>query len=431
MATLDSIASIINWIIVIAFAVCFSYQAIYFFARFRRKRAAEIMTLQHRYAVLIAARNEESVIAALIESIHNQTYKKELVDIYVVADNCTDRTAEIARGCGAVVYERFNKQDIGKGYALRHLLRCMNADHKFNEYDGFFIFDADNILDHRYIEEINKTFSQGYDVVTSLRNSSNLESSWISFGYGLWFLHESRLLNRGRMAFGSNAFVSGTGYLIRKEVLYDEKGWNWFLMTEDIQFTAECILKNRKIGYCDTAVFYDEQPTSLRVSFHQRMRWVKGYYQVFAQYGMQLIKKCIRDKSLAAYDMLMVDLPSFVLMAFAGIAGIALLLIGMIAAADTRFVIYSIVMFFMKTYAGMLILGLYTFFSNRGQIHCTPQKAIIGLLSFPIYMYTYFPIALAAFRREVEWKPIRHGDRQIVTKVGNAQIKPYAGGGQF
>lgn len=109
-----------------------------------------------RYAVLISARNEEAVIGNLIRSIHNQTYPQELIDTWIVADNCTDNTAQLARSLGCHVIERFNQTQVGKGYALQYLLRTMMATGDAKNYDAFFIFDADNLLDKNYIAEMNK-----------------------------------------------------------------------------------------------------------------------------------------------------------------------------------------------------------------------------------------------------------------------------------
>ncbi|MCQ5025106.1 glycosyltransferase, partial [Bifidobacterium adolescentis] len=69
-----------------------------------------------RYAVLISARNEAYVIGNLIDCLHSQTYPSERIDIWLVADNCTDNTAEVARNMGSHVIERFNKEQVGKGY---------------------------------------------------------------------------------------------------------------------------------------------------------------------------------------------------------------------------------------------------------------------------------------------------------------------------
>ena len=101
------------------------------------------------------ARNEANVIGNLIDCLHSQTYPSELIDIWLVADNCTDNTAEVARNMGCHVIERFNKEQVGKGYALTYLLDQMNESGASDLYDAFFVFDADNKLDKHYIEEMN------------------------------------------------------------------------------------------------------------------------------------------------------------------------------------------------------------------------------------------------------------------------------------
>ena len=163
--------SYINYIIAIIFTLCYCYQFFYVIVPwlFAKKKSKAPVT-DHKYAVLIAARNEEVVIGNLIESIKDQKYDSSLVNVFVVADNCTDKTAEIARSLGATVYERFNKERVGKGYAMEYLLDRINADYGWDSFDGYFIFDADNVLDKNYIAEMNKTFSQGYSIVTGYRN---------------------------------------------------------------------------------------------------------------------------------------------------------------------------------------------------------------------------------------------------------------------
>ena len=96
--------SYINFIISVLFMACYAYQAVYLAVSLFRRQKVFAAKKNHRYAVLIAARNEETVIAQLIESVRGQTYPSELVDIFVVADNCTDRTAAVARAAGAVVF---------------------------------------------------------------------------------------------------------------------------------------------------------------------------------------------------------------------------------------------------------------------------------------------------------------------------------------
>lgn len=412
---LITITRVINWSILFAFIACFAYQIVYLIAPYIKKEKPHKPLQLHRYAVLIAARNEENVLGELLDSIHEQNYPSELVDIYVVADNCTDSTAEVAYAHGAYVYERFNRIQVGKGYALKYLLDQISLSNNLEDYDGFFIFDADNILDENYITEMNKTFNDGYDAVTSYRNSKNFGDNWISHGYGLWFLHEAQFLNRGRMRTGNSCMVSGTGYMISRELIEKNDGWKFFLLTEDIEFTADCIANGAKIGYCERAEFYDEQPTKLSVSWHQRMRWVKGYFQVYKKYGRQLLPKVGKKGGFSCFDMLMSNLPAFILTMVATFAGLTLTILALLTAQDFTSALLCVCKFTVNTSAAMLVLGTYTTLTEWKHIHMAWYKKIGYMFTFPIYMLTYIPIAFVAMFKKVEWKPIAHGSK--VTKV--------------
>lgn len=267
-----------------------------------------------RYAVLICARNEERVIGELIASLKAQDYPAELVDLYVLADNCSDGTCQAARAAGATVYERFDTLQVGKGYALNDLLSHIRSRHPFTYYDGYFIFDADNIVDSHFISSMDATFAQGYDVLTSYRNSKNFGSSWVSASYSIWFLREARFLNYARMKLNTNCAVSGTGFLIASSIIEKNGGWPYHLLTEDIQFSAVCAASGWRIGYCDDAIIYDEQPVTFRQSWRQRMRWAKGFYQVNLHCAPSLIRGCFTgSRRFSCYDMLMTVAPCILL----------------------------------------------------------------------------------------------------------------------
>ena len=209
---------IINFAIMCLFFVCYMYQFLYIpISWFAAKKPAPPAGA-HRFAVLIAARNEQEVIGNLIDSIKAQDYPEKLIKIFVVADNCTDATARVARSRGAAVFERRDPERRGKGYALDYLLREMKLLHQ-EYFDGYIVLDADNVLAPDFVARMNETFSAGYDIVTCYRNSKNYGDNWISAGYALWFLRESRYLNAARMALGSSCGVSGTGFLFSAAVL--------------------------------------------------------------------------------------------------------------------------------------------------------------------------------------------------------------------
>jgi cellulose synthase/poly-beta-1,6-N-acetylglucosamine synthase-like glycosyltransferase len=178
-------------------------------------------------------------------------------------------------------------------------------------YDAFFVFDADNLLEKNYITEMNKTYSDGYQIVTSYRNSKNYGDNWISAGYALWFLRESQYLNKARMLLGTSCAVSGTGFMFSREILEKVGGWKFYFLTEDIEFTVHNVVEGVKIGYCKDAVIYDEQPTKFSQSWKQRMRWSRGYLR-FSE-NTETADKGVFKGSFACFDMSMVIMPAIVL----------------------------------------------------------------------------------------------------------------------
>jgi cellulose synthase/poly-beta-1,6-N-acetylglucosamine synthase-like glycosyltransferase len=389
----------------IAILICYAYQVRYFFASHMKMKVKSNKKL-HRFAVLIAARNESAVIEDLIRSVKAQTYPEAFLDVIVVADNCTDNTADLARSAGARVYERFDHNQVGKGYAMGWLFNRLEEEHRI--YDGYFVFDADNILDAHFVEEMNRIYNAGYSLVTGYRNAKNFGDNWISSGYALWFLHESQLLNRGRMHSGTSCMVSGTGYMISRDALKRLGGWHFFLLTEDIELTAACITSGEKIGYAEKAVFYDEQPTRFMDSVHQRMRWIKGYFQVFKIYGKPLTKRLGKPGGFAAFDMLMSYLPAFYVMLAGLMIGIGMMGLNIAMAGNAVEAITSIGLFLFKSTVVLYLLGIYTYIREHRQIYVKPWKALLYCLTFPIFMLTYGPIAIAALFQHVSWAPVPH-----------------------
>ena len=376
--------------------------------------------MDKRYAVLISARNEENVIGNLIDSLHNQTYPSKLIDIWLVADNCTDRTAEVVREMGCHVVERHDTELIGKGYALSYLLSTMIDSGVADDYDAYFVFDADNRLDRHYVEEMNKAFQSGFRILTSYRNSQNFCANWISAGYALWFLRESRFLNRPRTRLGVNCAVSGTGFLISADVLREEGGWNYHLLTEDIEFSIASAVRGRKIGYCGNAIIYDEQPEHFRQSWDQRLRWSKGFYQVDAKYTGALLRGCTRGgkAGMSCYDMLMTVAPC-------NLVTIGSLLLAVLLCvtsfAQPAYITYRVMRMLgrilMLTVRGitfsLFAFGAVTMIAEWKRIAGPAWKKVLYTFTFPFFMLTYVPISIAALVGKVEWKPIQHGIAKV------------------
>lgn len=397
----------LNFIIAAVFFICYAYQFFYIPAVLIKKDKPHAPEKKHRFAVLICARNEENVIAGLISSIHQQTYDRNLVRIFVMADNCTDRTANVARNAGAVVYKRTNSQLVGKGYALEALLENIGRDYPRNYFDGFFVFDADNILDRNYISEMNKTFSDGNDIITSYRNSKNYGGNWISAGYALWFLRESRYLNHARMLLGTSCAVSGTGFFFSRRILEKNGGWKFHLLTEDIEFTVHNIVNGEKVAFCPDAVLYDEQPTSFRQSWRQRMRWAKGYIQVYRRYGKDLAKGAVKG-NFSCFDMAMAIMPAAVLTAVSLVINSAMAAATLMNGGSVAPIFISLGQSALNIYLTLLFVGSITTATEWKAIHTSTAKKILYVFTFPLFMFTYIPISFSAIFAKVEWKPIAH-----------------------
>ncbi len=410
-----SFVDVFNFSVFLVFTICYTYQLFYIFEVLTHRPKKITAKKNHRYAVVIAARNEREVIGNLIHSINVQNYPQELIDVFVVADNCTDDTADVAREAGATVFKRFNDKEVGKGYALDYAFQIIRAQYADRKYEAYFVFDADNVLDVNYFREMNKTFDNGAKASTSYRNSKNYDSNWISAGYATWFLREAKFLNQARLDLNTSCAISGTGFFIAADIIEKAGGWHWHLLTEDIEFSASSILDGVRIAYCPTAVLYDEQPTTFRDSWNQRERWAKGFYQVFWNYGARLVKGMVTNPKgyrFACYDMLMTIAPGMLLTIVSVIFNAIIVFLGLTGAMSAGTMVASSVssiVFCLANYMlFMFVVGVLTTFVEWDSIHSTMGRKIRYMFTFPLFMLTYVPIALVALFHKTQWKPIRH-----------------------
>lgn len=401
--------SVINFVVAALFVTCCCYQAVYCFVRLMGRRKTGEARKMCRYGVLICARNESAVIGQLLDSVMAQTYPRERMEVFVVADNCTDNTAQTAREHGATVYERQNKLQVGKGYALRFLLGRINEERGLDSFDGFFVFDADNLLDPHYVEEMNRVFSAGAKAVTGYRNTKNFGDNWITAGYGLWFLRESEYMNRPRDMLGVSCAVSGTGFLFDPKLLDGDGGWEYFLLTEDLEFTADLIARGEKIHYCGTAILYDEQPRSFRQSIIQRSRWVKGYLQVVAKHGGGLLRTLVSTGSFACYDTLMTTIPACVLTICSFAVNTGMFVLGMLGARDEMGLFFqSVCSALVNSYLLMFVMGLLPLITEWEKIYCSSAKKIRYAFTYPFFVFSFGLAMILAVFGNIEWKPIKH-----------------------
>ena len=412
----------INFIIMCLFFACYVYQFVYIPIAWLPRKKETLHAPMHRFAVLIAARNEEAVIGKLIDSIKAQSYPGRLVKIFVAADNCTDATAEAARSHGAEVYERYDMTRRGKGYALDFLLREIKL-RGHGRFDGYIVLDADNVLDRDFILHMNETFSAGHDIVTCYRSSKNYGDNWISAGYALWFLRESRYLNSARARLGSSCGVSGTGFLFSQAVLDAQGGgWPFHLLTEDIEFTIDNVTRGMKVGYCPDAIAYDEQPISFRQSWAQRLRWSRGYLQVFKKYGRALISG-IFSGSFSCYDMAMSIMPAAVLTGLSIVVNLGAALVNVLYYHEWGVLGVSALQTLVNLYLTLFIIGAITTATEWKSIHCEPAKKIFYVFTFPLFMLSYVPIVINSLFVTPEWTHIDHTRTLDVQQICAGQYR--------
>ena len=276
----------INDIIGLILSIMVIHKAFYFVIGMFFTRKFKPAKNKHKYGIVIAARNEKYVIGNLLDSINKQDYPKELYTVFVVADNCTDDTADIARSKGAIVYERHDTEHRTKGYALQFLFENIKKDYGIETFEGYFVFDADNLLKKNYISKMNDAFDSGQKIITSYRNTKNFDENWVSSTYALHWIRSIRTNHRARSVLRLATNIQGTGFLFSNEIVKD--GWKYTSLTEDRALTADAVAQGYQITYQDEAEFFDEQPVSLRVALRQRLRWSKGHLQAFVQTGPYL-----------------------------------------------------------------------------------------------------------------------------------------------
>ena len=280
-------------ILSVLITIMLAYHSVYFIVGIFKTRKFKKAKVKHKYAILIAARNEEKVIGNLLDSIAKQDYPRDLLTTFVVADNCTDTTAAIARKKGAICYERFNDQDKTKGFALEFLFNNIECDYGINSFEGYFIFDADNLLNTNFVSKMNDAFDSGEKIITSYRNTKNFDENWIASTYALHWIRSSRTSHRARSYLGLATNIQGTGFLFANEIV--KNGWHYTSLTEDRALTADAVSNGYMISYQDEAIFYDEQPIKLKVALRQRLRWSKGHLLAFLESGPKLFKNIFKN----------------------------------------------------------------------------------------------------------------------------------------
>lgn len=366
------------------------------------KKRKKVENKVHRFAVVICARHEQAVIGNLIDSLHAQNYPREAFTVFVIADNCTqDDTAEEARRHGAVVYERFNTEKVGKGYALRWALDRIQTDYP-DAFDAVAIFDADNLAAPDFLARTNDGLCSGADVTKGYRDCKNPYDTWVSEAYAIYWMMLMRFFHRARYNCGMSCQVDGTGFAFKLSAIA-QTGWDTHTLTEDCEFSIQQVCAGRTIIPVYDAVFYDEQPVGWGMSLRQRYRWVVGAAQCNRDYLPTLFRSLkIRSWSVVDMTIYMLCIPAIALM----LLGSALGLLALLLNPGTVFMaVLGLCGSALWCWVSMSAMALLLVLLEKKSV----RKLWKGILLYPVFLLPMAYMTAAAWiHPKAEWKPIAH-----------------------
>ena len=350
---------------------------------------------QLRFAVLAAARNEEACIAGLIESIKQQDYPQKLVDIYVIPNNCTDNTAQVALSAGAQIIP-VSAAVRSKGQALHEAFEQLLASGK---HDAYCVFDADNEADPAFLTEMNRALASGARAAKSRILAKNAYESWVCACYETYFCNANVFLNSARQNLGLSARLIGTGFAVRRDLMEELGGWNTTTLTEDAEFYAILSGRGEQISFVPGAITYDEEPLTFRESVTQRRRWMSGVMKVGCLKAGTLLRSIIKGPGRRF------ALDAFLQFSFSCIQSLVIPLFLLWACFHPETALTTLPENIVRFYMGTLFVGLMALLWER-RLTVHTAKA---LLLYPFFIFSFLPLqSLAMFCPNKTWKPIRH-----------------------
>lgn len=356
------------------------------------------------FAVLVAAHNEEQVIGALMENLKQLDYPKDLYDVFVICDNCTDGTAQIVREHGLNACVRTNADLRGKGYAIEWMLKYLWKLPR--QYDAVVMFDADNLVDRNFLLEMNDDLNNGSRVIQGYIDTKNPEDSWITAAYGVSYWYINRLWQLSRHNLNMANFLGGTGMCFETNLL-KEIGWGATSLVEDLEFTMRSVQRNVYPVFNYDAKVFDEKPLTFKASARQRLRWMQGHFTVARRYFFPLLWQSIKERSLVKFDLAIYGANVYVV----------LLTFLMTAVMWVDMAIFSgphiaNIYGYFPLWVGFVAIGLniLTFLLSMALEKVTFAKVYLYLILFPIYLLSWYPITFYAFftQNNKQWSHTQH-----------------------
>jgi 1,2-diacylglycerol 3-beta-glucosyltransferase len=391
--------SVISFVALLVVLFAVSYLLVLALASTREPSAVAWREPSTRFAIAIPAHDEASVIAATVIRLHSLEYPAELFAVHVVADHCSDETAELARQAGAIVHERNHGPRTGKGAALAWLFERMLDD----QCDAVVVFDSDTKVEVDFLRVMDARLAQGAQVVQGQHIIRNPESGWFPALTWAMFLVDNRIQNLGRSNLGWSAKNMGDSICFRADILR-RLGWGEGL-TEDYQFRQRLLLAGIMISYDPFAKGYGEAPGTWAQARAQRARWLRGTQMASRQLAGRLLVEAIQRHDLALLDgALQAYLPSFSTLTVVSVIALLaqILLARLVGPAVPATLIYA--------WTGVcVVLVAYPLFGLA--LERAPARAYFAILSGPYFILwrTWLALISRFGRKQVTWIRTEHG----------------------
>ena len=331
---------------------------------------------RHRFLFLIPAHNEEQLLPKLLANLHRLDYPASHYAVHVVADNCTDRTAELARQGGAVAHERFDQLQIGKGYALQWLLTRVRAAGE--PFDAAVIIDADSVVSANFLRVMDQQLQQGALVIQAYDGVLNPDRSWAVGLRAMAMAVLNYLRPLGRMPLGGSAGLKGNGMVFHRTILA-QYAWS-ASVTEDIEYHMTLLLHGIRVQFAPAAVVWAEMPETLANSHTQNVRWEQGRLEMVRRYTPRLLRHAFfpgKGRPQISAWVLLDALMDLLIPPFAIVAGVSLLFLALApllgGTVGVAVAIYLLVGQLLYLLSGLLLTK-------------APGKVYLALLYTPIFI---------------------------------------------
>lgn len=290
-------------------------------SRLRRRPPPPAVEPRHRFLIVIPAHNEEAGLAACLSRLGDLDYPDDHRRVLVVADNCTDATAEVARACGAEVITRVEPQRVGKGYALAYALGLLD-----DSVDAVVVLDADARPERGLLRALDARLSAGQEAIQVRYVSTAVRGRPLSYPLSVESLLENDWFYRGKEQLGSPTLLRGNGMCLSRGVLR-RVPWEAYGLAEDVEYTVRAVRAGIRPRYAAEAGVASAAPASPQQVAQQRRRWTAGHWQVAVRHSPRFIAA-----GLARRDWRLIDFGLGLLVTSKS----ALLAAGVLAAALAR-----------------------------------------------------------------------------------------------